>query len=100
MSPWTVKDRRQQDQFRDRGPARAEGTDRMIDFRRPEGRGSDPDVPGAAAAASGQGRPLTDRSKDELYQEARRLKIEGRSRMSKEQLLRAIESAARWAGES
>lgn len=88
MAPWTEKDRRPYDPIADagRGPAdfRAEnGTDPDDRPRRDEGRPAD------------EARPRDEaRSKDELYEEAKRLKIDGRSRMSREELLAAIRLAS------
>lgn len=56
---------------------------------------------GDAAAEDGAGdgddgadrRPLEDRTKDELYDRARALDIEGRSRMNKDELIRALRDA-------
>ena len=45
------------------------------------------------AADDGEGRALADRSKAELYRQAKELEVPGRSSMSKEQLIRAIEEA-------
>lgn len=39
-------------------------------------------------------RPLEDRRKNELYNRARQLHIEGRSKMNKDELVRAIRSAS------
>ena len=88
MAPWTEKDRRPYDPTPDagRGPAdfRAEGGNDPDDRpRREEGRPAD------------EARPRDEaRSKDELYEEAKRLKIDGRSRMSREELLSAIRLAS------
>jgi NAD(P)H-hydrate repair Nnr-like enzyme with NAD(P)H-hydrate epimerase domain len=40
------------------------------------------------------GRPLEQKSRAELYEQAKRLKIEGRSKMSKDQLVDAIAAAS------
>jgi len=82
MAPWTEKDRRPYDPTPDagRGPA---------DFRAENG--TDPD----GQPRRDGGRPNDEaRSKDELYEEAKRLKIDGRSRMSREELLSAIRLAS------
>ena len=42
----------------------------------------------------GAGRPLEEKSRDELYEQAKRLGIEGRSNMSKDQLEKAIAAAS------
>jgi hypothetical protein len=45
---------------------------------------------GASRAGSGAG---TEPTRDELYREARRLEIEGRSKMNKQELKQAVEAA-------
>ena len=54
------------------------------------------EIKGGRKRTSGTGnpnRPLEERSRDELYNRARQLEIEGRSRMSKGELVRAIRKA-------
>ncbi|MHA3842355.1 DUF7218 family protein [Sphingomonas aestuarii] len=46
----------------------------------------------AAGTLDRKGTNLDDRSKDELYDEARDIGIEGRSQMSKDELVKAIRS--------
>lgn len=57
-----------------------------------EGRG-EPRSASRAEAARGAGRPESERTREELYQEARRLDIPGRSKMNKRQLARAVSRA-------
>ncbi len=81
MLPKTDADRRTEDPSRDpdrcRGVARAASTaDPDGTPRRDDGRGKDEGP-----------------SKDDLYEEAKRLKIEGRSRMTREELVSAIRVA-------
>lgn len=46
----------------------------------------------AAGTLEHKGASLDDRSKDELYDEAKDIGIEGRSKMSKDELIKAIRS--------
>jgi hypothetical protein len=46
--------------------------------------------PGKAARRGGQGARYEDWTKDELYEKAKQVGIEGRSRMSKRELIRAL----------
>jgi hypothetical protein len=52
------------------------------------------DRPGSGGGEVGAGRPPEEKSRDELYEQAKRLGIEGRSKMSKDQLVEAIAAAS------
>jgi plasmid stabilization system protein ParE len=96
MPGWTRKDERQYEHVRDSELQRGRSEDRAEEIaartvnkqRRSEGR-----TP--KRRTSGTGDPslrLEDRSRDELYNRAGELRIRGRSRMGKAQLIEAIRS--------
>lgn len=93
-SAWTPKDERQyehiQESARERGtpPKRAkEIAARTVNkHRREEGR-----TPNRRTQGTGNpNRPLEARTRDELYNRAKSLHIQGRSKMNKEELIQAI----------
>jgi plasmid stabilization system protein ParE len=97
MPTWTEKDQRQYEHVKDsamdrgRREARAEeiAARTVNKQRREEGRTPN-------ARTSGTGDPnssLGERTRDELYNRARELDIEGRSEMSKDELIDAIRAA-------
>jgi hypothetical protein len=99
MPTWTEKDERQYEHVKESALQRGRGEDRAEELaartvnkqRRTEGR-----TP--SRRTSGTGNPntsLSDRSRDELYNRARELRIAGRSHMSKGELVEAIRAANR-----
>ncbi len=91
---WTDKDERQYEHIRDSERDRGRSEDRAEEIaartvnkhRREEGRTEN-------ASSKGTGNPsgaLEDRTRRELYNRAKELNIDGRSGMSKSQLIRAI----------
>jgi hypothetical protein len=95
---WSNKDERQYEHIRDSAREDGKSVERAKEIaartvnkhRREEGR-----TQSGRKATSGTGNPnrsLDDRSKQELYNRARQLGIEGRSSMSKAELARAIRS--------
>jgi hypothetical protein len=97
MPTWTEKDQRQYEHVRDSAIERGRTEDRAEEIaartvnkqRREEGRTPH-------QRTSGTGDPntsLDERTRDELYNRARDLDIEGRSDMSKDELVDAIRAA-------
>jgi plasmid stabilization system protein ParE len=93
---WSNKDERQYEHIKDSAEDRGASTKRAKAIaartvnkqRREEGR-----TQSGRKTTTGTGNPnrsLADRSKQELYNRARQLGIEGRSSMSKAELVRAI----------
>lgn len=88
---WSDKDERQYDEIKkqQRGRGRSQRRAKEIAARtvnkkrREEGRTKDS---GSTRTSSG----LEDRTKKELYDRAKQLDVEGRSRMSKDELIQAI----------
>lgn len=94
MRGWTNKDERMYDHIKDSSKERGASEDRAEEIaartvnkhRREEGR-----TPNKTTQGTGNpNRPLEDRTKDELYNQAKDLNIEGRSSMSKSELADAI----------
>src|SRR5690554_4326021 len=94
MPEWTDKDRRQYEHIKESSLDRGKSTKRAKEIaartvnksRREEGRTTN-------RRKHGNGNPsgsLEDRSKEELYNRARELRIDGRSKMSKADLIKAI----------
>ncbi len=92
---WTDKDERQYEEIKKQQKAQGKSTDRAEEIaartvnkrRREEGRAED--------SSGGTGNPntrLEDRTKEQIYNRARELGIEGRSNMSKEELIKAVRS--------
>jgi plasmid stabilization system protein ParE len=97
---WSDKDERQYEHIEDSARERGRSTGRAKEIaartvnkqRREEGR-----TRSGRKTTSGSGNPmhrLEDRSKQELYNRAKQLRIDGRSKMSKQQLVRAIRKAS------
>lgn len=91
---WSDKDERQYESIKEQQQKRGESTKRAKEIaartvnkrRREEGR-----TPNKSTQGTGNPRrSLEDRTKDELYNRARDLGIEGRSKMSKSELVSAI----------
>lgn len=99
MSPaWTQKDERQYEEIRRSARQRGAKQDRAKEIaartvnkrRRQAGR-----TPQKTTSGTGNPhQPLEERSRQELYNRARQLDIAGRSRMSKQDLLKAIRTAS------
>ena len=94
---WSDKDERQYEKIKESGLDRGKSPRRAKEIaartvnkrRRREGR-----TPNRRTTGTGNpNRPLTERSKQELYNRAKELQIEGRSRMNKSELVDAIRSA-------
>ena len=95
MSPsWSRKDERKYEHIKDSSLERGASEDRAEEIaartvnkqRRQEGR-----TPNARTQGTGNpNRNLEDRTRDELYNRAKEMGIEGRSKMTKEELVRAI----------
>lgn len=96
MAPeaWSNKDERQYEHIKDSAKKRGKSTSKAKEIaartvnkqRRSEGR-----TPNAKTQGTGNpNRSLDERTKDELYNRAKKLKIEGRSSMTKDELIRAI----------
>ena len=97
MPSWTSKDERQYEHIKESSKKRGASTGRAKEIaartvnkqRREEGR-----TPNKRTSGTGNpSRSLEDRTRDELYNRARDLNIQGRSKMSKSQLVSAIRSA-------
>jgi plasmid stabilization system protein ParE len=97
MPAWTRKDERQYEHIKEGGVERGVPGERAEEIaartvnkrRREEGR-----TPNRRTQGTGNpNRPLAEHSRDELYNEARAKGIEGRSRMSKGELVRALQGA-------
>ena len=91
---WSRKDERQYEHVKDSARERGKSAERAKEIaartvnktRREEGR-----TPNRTTQGTGNpSRSLEDRTKQELYNRARQLDVAGRSRMSKEELARAI----------
>jgi plasmid stabilization system protein ParE len=97
---WSDKDERQYEHIKESAKKRGKSTERAKEIaartvnkeRREEGR-----TKSGRKSTSGTGNPnrsLEDRSKQELYNRAKQLGIEGRSKMSKQELVRAVRKAS------
>lgn len=94
MPSWSKKDRRQYEHIKESSLERGKSEDRAEEIaartvnkqRREEGRTPNRTTQGTGNPTSS----LEERTKDELYNRARELEIEGRSRMNKDELVRAI----------
>jgi hypothetical protein len=97
MPAWTEKDERQYEHVKDSALERGRSEEQAEEIaartvnkqRREEGR-----TP--SSRTSGTGNPnssLDERTRDELYNRARELDIEGRSEMTKSELVEAIRAA-------
>jgi plasmid stabilization system protein ParE len=97
---WSDKDERQYEHIKESAKKRGKSTERAKEIaartvnkeRREEGR-----TKSGKKSSSGTGnpnRPLEERSKQELYNRAKDLKIEGRSKMSKQELVKAVRKAS------
>ena len=93
-SAWSRKDERMYEHVKESERERGAGEDRAEEIaartvnkqRREEGR-----TPNRRTQGTGNPtRSLDDRTRDELYNRARELGIEGRSKMSKDELVKAI----------
>ena len=91
---WSSKDERQYEHIKDSAKQRGASTRRAKEIaarttnktRREQGR-----TPNKTTQGTGNpNKSLADRSKQELYNQAKSMKIDGRSRMSKDELVRAI----------
>jgi Rho termination factor, N-terminal domain len=91
---WSAKDERQYERIKQSSMQRGIGEDRAQEIaartvnkeRRQEGR-----TPNKRTQGTGNpGTPLQNRTRDELYNIARDMKISGRSHMSKQQLVSAV----------
>ena len=94
MPSWSSKDRRMYEHVKESEEARGVGEERAEEIagrtvnkhRREEGR-----TPSRTTQGTGNpDQPLEEHTRDELYNLAKEMEIEGRSRMDKEELLRAI----------
>lgn len=97
MPSWTSKDRRQYEDIKDSSLDRGVAEDKAQEIaarvvnkrRRVEGR-----TPNVRTQGTGNpNRGLDERTRDEVYNRAKELKIRGRSKMSKSELLEAIRHA-------
>jgi plasmid stabilization system protein ParE len=97
MPSWTDKDRRQYEDIKDSSLERGVSEDKAQQIaartvnkrRRLEGR-----TPNRRTAGTGNPNlPLEERTRDEVYNRAKEMKIRGRARMSKAELLEAIRHA-------
>lgn len=94
MPEWTDKDRRKYDKIKDSNLDRGVSKDRAKEIaartvnkdRREEGRTPNKQTQGTGNPTQ----PLDDRTKGELYNRAQQLNISGRSKMNKDELLKAI----------
>lgn len=91
---WSDKDERKYEHIKESAQERGTSTDRAKEIaartvnkdRREQGR-----TPNRTTQGTGNpNRSLDARSKDELYNRAKEMNIEGRSNMSKDELLKAI----------
>ncbi len=94
MPSWTDKDRRQYEHIKESAQERGTPEERAEEIgartvnkqRREEGR-----TPNKTTQGTGNPtRSLDDRTKDELYNRAKKLNIKGRSKMNKGELVEAI----------
>ena len=91
---WSNKDERKYEHIKDSAKERGKSTDRAKEIaartvnkeRREEGRTPNKTTQGTGNPTRG----LEARTKDELYNRAKQLDVEGRSKMSKDELVRAI----------
>lgn len=91
---WSNKDERKYEHIKDSAKERGESTDRAKEIaartvnkeRREGGRTPNKQTQGTGNPRRG----LEDRTRDELYNRAKELGIEGRSKMSKDDLVAAI----------
>lgn len=97
MPTWTQKDERQYEHIRDSAIERGRDEDEAEEIaartvnkqRREEGR-----TPSRRTSGTGNpDRRLEERTRDELYNRARELDIDGRSDMTKDELIDAIRAA-------
>lgn len=95
MGKWSSKDERQYEHIKESSKDRGKSTKRAKEIaartvnkqRREEGR-----TPSKTTSGTGNPRKsLEDRSKQELYNKARQMGIEGRSKMNKSDLVKAIQ---------
>jgi hypothetical protein len=94
MPQWSKKDERKYEHIKESSKKRGTGTKRAKEIaartvnkgRRQEGRTPNKTSQGTGNPAKG----LESRSKNELYNQAKKLNIEGRSKMSKSDLIKAI----------
>ena len=94
---WSDKDERQYEHIKESQTKRGAKTKRAKEVaartvnkqRRQEGRTPQRKTQGTGNPTRG----LEDRSRDELYNQAKKLDIQGRSKMNKQQLARAIRKA-------
>ncbi len=98
MPSWSGKDRRMYEHVKESEEARGVGEERAEEIaartvnkqRREEGR-----TPNRTTQGTGNpGQPLEEHTRDELYNLAKGMNIGGRSRMDKEELVRAIRKNA------
>ncbi len=98
MPRWSKKDERQYEHIKKSATKRGEDTDRAKEIaartvnkqRREEGR-----TPRRKTQGTGNPRrSLEDRSRDELYNRAKQLGVKGRSKMTKQELIRAVRRAS------
>jgi hypothetical protein len=93
---WSRKDERKYEHIKESARERGKSTERAEEIaartvnkdRREEGR-----TKSGRQSTTGTGnpnRPLAERSKQELYNRAKQMDIEGRSKMSKQELVEAI----------
>ncbi|HEX7035626.1 MAG TPA: Rho termination factor N-terminal domain-containing protein [Pseudomonadales bacterium] len=91
---WSSKDERQYEHIKESAKRRGASSRRAKEIaarttnktRREQGR-----TPNKTTQGTGNpNKSLADRSKQELYNQAKSMKIDGRSRMSKDELVRAI----------
>lgn len=98
MPSWSNKDERQYEHIKESSKERGKSTKRAKEIaartvnkkRRTEGRTPN-------KTTQGTGNPtnkLEDRSKNELYNKAKKLNIEGRSKMNKGELVKAIRKSS------
>ncbi len=94
MPSWSNKDERKYEHIKDSAKERGKSDERAKEIaartvnkqRREQGR-----TPNRTTQGTGNPtRSLEDRSKQELYNRAKELDIEGRSKMNKDELVRAI----------
>lgn len=94
MPSWSKKDERKYEHIKEGAIEQGKSTDRAKEIaartvnkqRREAGR-----TPNKTTQGTGNpNRSLEDRSKQELYNRAKEMKIEGRSKMDKDELVRAI----------
>jgi len=95
MPSWSKKDERQYERIKESSKERGESEERAKEIaartvnkrRREEGR-----TPNRQTQGTGNpNRPLRERSRQELYNMAKEMKIPGRSKMNKAQLVSAIQ---------